>query len=559
MFALAFFSLNTRADIFDWFVVLDATNGFYASPGVPEPAIVALKEAQSENVEIKSFAFTPGGDWLLLENKGFKSSDDSLGICKMLHKSDNKFEEVNCAAITHTGNGRVISYKNGDRAGEGDGPGAAWKKLGNLPREGHKIRSVSYGTEDSWVILYDQTGICYGGIPAKLAGILDNAVSNNIPIHCVAFSGRDWICLANDTWWSSNPNLPASKFIDQSYRSGQHPKWIAFVPNEGSLDGDFHLEYIKSHRVTYTKNWTFQFPNYVSKRWLIAMCYQPATAWSRDIKCTGALLTSAGWKPFQTSYENSPEKRPIWIIDYPHDDPLLKSGFKIQTTMTATVYEQKLVSGPPSAPVLPLTQAQRQAYLAPTESYDFNKDSVKQWITQHNLWITNGESRQNFVRRVYRELRKTLPYSTADGGRWICSQIMKVGFGECCRHSVVGTSILRANGIPARMICAGWADDDNSQGGHCWGEFYWEGVGWVTYDTTVGSKKKPTDAYFGNKEAHWIPQMVDQDYIIDAGTFGRRTAFGLDAWPIHWSEGEGSLDGEKCVGTSSIKVIERYK
>ena len=57
--------------IADWFVVLDGTNGFYASPGVPEPAVAALKQAQQENEEIRSFAFTPGGDWLLLQDKGF--------------------------------------------------------------------------------------------------------------------------------------------------------------------------------------------------------------------------------------------------------------------------------------------------------------------------------------------------------------------------------------------------------------------------------------------------------------------------------------------------------
>jgi hypothetical protein len=227
---------NTRADVTDWFVVLDATNGFYASPGIHEPAIAALQEAQSENVEIKSFAFTPTGDWLLLNDKGFKSSDDSLRICQMLHKSDQHFQEINCFIINPSGHAGAISYQDGRRWGEGDGPSAAWNKLGDLPHDGHKIRSISYGAHDSWVILYDDAGISYGGVPVDLAKVLDNAVSNNIPVRCVAFSGRDWICLADDNWWTSNPDLPASKFIDQSFKSGRHPKWIAFVPNNGTFN-----------------------------------------------------------------------------------------------------------------------------------------------------------------------------------------------------------------------------------------------------------------------------------------------------------------------------------
>ena len=228
-------TLNSRADESEWFVELDATNGFYASPGVPEAAIAALKDAQKNNYELKSFAFTPTGDWIVLDVKGFKTSDDELRICQVLHKSDRHFEKINCFVINPSGNAGAISYQDGGRWGEGDGPIAAWNQTGNLPKSGHRIRSISYGPSSGWVILYDKTGISYGDIPDNLAKVLDNAVNQNTPIQCVSFSGHDWICLGQDNWWASNTNLPAAKFVEQSFELGQHPKWIAFVPSLGSF------------------------------------------------------------------------------------------------------------------------------------------------------------------------------------------------------------------------------------------------------------------------------------------------------------------------------------
>ena len=229
-------SLNSRADVSDWFVVLDATNGFYASPGVPEAAIKALKSAQNKKLEIKSFAFTPTGEWLLLNDKGFVTSDDGMRICQKLHESDQRFEDINCLVINPSGRAGGISYQDGRRWGEGDGPIAAWNKVGNLPHDGHKIRSIAYGANESWVILYDETGICYGKISDDLAKILDNAVSKKIAIQCVAFSGTNWICLAQDDWWISSTNLPVAKIVQQKYRLGQHPRWVALIPSLGPLN-----------------------------------------------------------------------------------------------------------------------------------------------------------------------------------------------------------------------------------------------------------------------------------------------------------------------------------
>jgi transglutaminase-like putative cysteine protease len=319
----------------------------------------------------------------------------------------------------------------------------------------------------------------------------------------------------------------------------------------GGFGDDWTIETIPSHRATYTREWKYTWPDHESKRWIIALRYAPETPWSKDAKGTAELLTSGGWKAFKDTHEESIGKRRMLRIDYGHDDPKLKHGFTIRTTVTATICEQKLKKGKPSEPVT-LSPEERSFYLRETSTYDFDKPNVKKWMDEHKMWRDpRHEGRMTFALRVRRELIDHIPYDTKDGGAWICSQILKSGFGECCRHGNVGTSILRANKIPARTMCAMWAIDDQSKGGHCWLEVYLEGVGWVTCDST--------GKCVGDKPADHLAGMVDFDWEIDAGPFGKQTLGGIDAWPAFWSEGTGSMEKSDCKDSERVHVLRRFR
>jgi transglutaminase-like putative cysteine protease len=321
------------------------------------------------------------------------------------------------------------------------------------------------------------------------------------------------------------------------------------------------MVYTPSHRATYEKEWKYNFPDRRSTRWVIALRYPPQLAWNKDVVGKAELLTSAGWKPFKEVTEESKEKRRMLVIDYEHDDPKLRSGFTIRTTLTSTIYHQQLSRGRPAKPVTPLAAKEKESYLAETDTFDFSKANVKRWMDDHKMWMGKKEKPLDFVHRVYKELRlqKSLPYDTKDGGPWVCSQILKVGYGECCRHAIVGTSILRANKIPARTVCGLWAIDEKSKGGHCWGEFFLEKVGWVPYDTTVDGNNLDTEAYFGSKKGEVLAGMIDFDWAIDAGPFGKQIVFAVDAFPAFWSKGEGSMDKPKLDTTESVRIVKRLR
>jgi hypothetical protein len=320
----------------------------------------------------------------------------------------------------------------------------------------------------------------------------------------------------------------------------------------------WHMVYTRSHRATFEQEWKYTFPKHRSKQWFIALRDAPELPWSREAVGKAELRTSAGWKPFREVVEEGRERRRMLVIDDARDDPLLRKGFTVRTTLTATIYDQQLEPGRPAAPVPPLTPQQHQMWLEPTKTYDFHAPHVKEWMDKHQMWRGKDEEVLHFVHRVYKQLRVRMPYSTKDSEPWTCSHILKDGFGECCRHSIVTTSILRANKIPARTVCAVWAIDNKSKGAHCWGEFFLHGAGWVPYDTTLGDDKNSED-YFGKRKGELIAGMVDFDWLIDAGLFGKQRRPGIDAYPAFWSQGQGPLDNPMVDTNSSVRILNRFR
>jgi transglutaminase-like putative cysteine protease len=104
-----------------------------------------------------------------------------------------------------------------------------------------------------------------------------------------------------------------------------------------------------------------------------------------------------------------------------------------------------------------------------------------------------------------------------------------------------------------------WAIDARSKGGHCWGEFFLPGVGWVPYDTTLDGDHLDSEAYFGQKPGEVLAGMIDFDWVIDAGPFGKQTVFAVDAFPGFWSQGQGRLDDPMLQMTTRVQIIQRLR
>jgi CubicO group peptidase (beta-lactamase class C family) len=225
------FTAEAHAD--EPFLVLDGFNAFWGSRGVPDDALKRLREVQQSKAgEMKCVAFTPAGDWVIIFGpNGFYTSNGGMPVCKKLAEVQQPGRVLKSVAFAPAGGWTVLWDQNGNWT-EGNVPYAASKKMQEVASQGGTLRSISYGPHGSWVILFDKTGVWYGGIAAELAQVLDNAARSRFTVLCVAFTARDWICLTDHGWWTSDPTIAPSRAVDQAYQNGQWPKWIAV---KGSL------------------------------------------------------------------------------------------------------------------------------------------------------------------------------------------------------------------------------------------------------------------------------------------------------------------------------------
>ena len=218
------------------FVEFDDPNGFWGSPGVPDDALRQFKTvAEASEGDLKCFAFTPDGDWVLLfDGEHFRTSNVDLPACKKLAELQrHPGVEFKCVAFSPEGGWTILWNQNGSWT-KGRSPGEAFKKISELSRSGSTLNSIAYGPRGAWVLVFDRTRVSYGDVPNDLAKILDNAVKKGLIVRCVAFVRNDWICLTSGGWWTSDPKLPAAMLIDKHIKQGQSPRWIAIEPTPGN-------------------------------------------------------------------------------------------------------------------------------------------------------------------------------------------------------------------------------------------------------------------------------------------------------------------------------------
>ena len=212
------------------FVLFDGPKEFWASRGFPIDALKQLKAVTNGNQgALNSFAFTPGGDWILLAGSRFFSSNVNLPACVKLAELEQPGVDFKCAAFTPDGAWTILWNDNGNWT-KGSVPPDAFNKMQEVIKGGSTLRSIAFGPGKAWVLMFDKAGVLFGNVPSELAKVLDNAAKKSFTVSCVAFTGSDWICLSSGGWWASNANLPAAKVIAKNIKQGYPPKWIAFAP-----------------------------------------------------------------------------------------------------------------------------------------------------------------------------------------------------------------------------------------------------------------------------------------------------------------------------------------
>jgi CubicO group peptidase (beta-lactamase class C family) len=203
---------------------------------VPDGAFKLLSKVSKDGSKLKCFAFSPDGEWIFLfGGNGYYTSNVNLPVCKKIDEVQKDPNcDIKCVAFSPNGSWTILWNQTGSWT-NGNVPDAAFKKISNVVDHGGTLRSVAYGPNGAWVLLYDKTGVAHGNVPQDLAKVLDDCAKKRIAIRCVAFTGKDWICLADGYWWTSNLELAASKKIEQNFKDNNPPTWVAFLPEPDAL------------------------------------------------------------------------------------------------------------------------------------------------------------------------------------------------------------------------------------------------------------------------------------------------------------------------------------
>jgi len=156
-----------------------------------------------------------------------------------------------------------------------------------------------------------------------------------------------------------------------------------------------------------------------------------------------------------------------------------------------------------AVPFTPLSENERQRFLAADKKYNWNEPSVQDWLKTSNLIKRHDEHPIDFGFRVHMWIALRVPYTAKQdlraGGAGGVATVVQKRATDCGGKCLLFCSVMRANGIPARMLQGQWAIFDPSfytsvppahvtpyemaMGFHVISEFFAEGVGWVPLES----------------------------------------------------------------------------
>lgn len=250
--------------------------------------------------------------------------------------------------------------------------------------------------------------------------------------------------------------------------------------------------------------------------------------------------------------ERSPLARPVRFIDVPVRDPRLGGRLMLKLQVEATLRTRRLVPlGPQARPpaVPPLPAAEKTAYLAPDPHADYDAPAFRDWLTARRLKRVKGETAPELAARVLDVLRSDFTYAYDPGADRRASRVCGRTTADCGGLSVLVVSVMRANGIPARLLVGRTAlpPQPGSRPGsleydrpHARAEFFVPGVGWVPVDPVVAlaEPSRPATDFVGYDPGDLLVLHVGTDLQLPFPDQVRPAGL-LQLAPSVWAFGRG--------------------
>jgi hypothetical protein len=134
----------------------------------------------------------------------------------------------------------------------------------------------------------------------------------------------------------------------------------------------------------------------------------------------------------------------------------------------------------PFSMYMPEMRVDEEALTSMTDRWPADHEKIEAIVKQA---IRKGMSQEEKVEALLNWRRANVRFGGGvTGSRYGTLQVIDQGFGHCCDHCDVLVTLLRAAGIPARLVL-GWVPSMGA--GHYWVEAYIQDKGWLSVDATT--------------------------------------------------------------------------
>jgi hypothetical protein len=508
------------------------------------PAYKKLFERLEAGQPLVSLAFTPHDDWVAL-TAGTESwaSDTDHPACREIDKlqKDAAGRAFRWVAFTPQG-GWALLFDGPGRYRASGIPLGASHKLRDLADREIYLRAIAFAPAGGWVILFGENGVAHDGLPAAAATTLDMLVKNHVRVTNVTFTSvGDWFIVAGDGLHTNRPEHPAAKALGAAGAGS----WLSFSPGDAATG--YALTTTPSRRIKASLAGTFVIPRGEVEEWFVYGPKAPACGGQRDVE---TRLTPNGRVVEELSFL----KRAMLLARVPGKGNELRTVLSIK----ATLLTRRLIPREAAAEVsdrVTLPRAEIERYTRSSQSLDLKARPFIDWLDRHGLRRKKDEGEVSFARRAYAHIRKHFAYDSSADVDTQPAGVCRTGKSDCGGLSSLFVAVLRASGIPARVLQGRWAQSEKAGDRvgdrpygqwHVEAEFFARGVGWVPVDmaSAILDPWRGGFAHFGNDPGDFVTFHLDQDITVPTFVAGDETYYGIQQL-AHWWRGKGSEDGAR--------------
>ena len=341
---------------------------------------------------------------------------------------------------------------------------------------------------------------------------------------------------------------PSLAQLEPSSSAGRQPSYTLVVSS--------------ANRVHDELTFGFKAPKLQAEDWVVYMARLPELSGQSQVR--SAL--NHGGRPV---HELGGMGRSLLFARVPVKGVRWRDGLTVRVEYEATLSVRHLERRKPGTPaphVVPLNPRERRAAMTEGAPFDFRSSDFQGWMDENTMRRKPDEEEVDLARRVFVAIKKRFRYVYTKDMDRLASRVGKASRSDDVGLAIVFVSALRANGIPARLLCGRWARPTKpgwnaADEPHVKAEFFATGVGWVPADPgTAVHAEKPSEGleHFGRDNGDFLTLHVDTPIEIDTIHFGRKTIDGLQS-PSFWVTGTGTFEGLTLPVTSKIRVepVER--